>query len=83
MREIGIFEAKAQFSQLVQAAEAGEEIVVTRHGTPVVRMVAAAAGSQPFSSVQWAAELREYRVGRDKGARKNSSLAALIAAGRR
>jgi prevent-host-death family protein len=31
-------EAKANLSQLVKRAEGGEEIVITRNGTPVVRL---------------------------------------------
>ncbi len=32
-------EAKTQLSRLVERAEAGEEIVIARNGTPVVRLV--------------------------------------------
>lgn len=38
-------EAKTQLSQLVQRAEAGEEIVITRHGKPAARLVAERRGS--------------------------------------
>ena len=40
MDPISIHEAKTRFSQLVARAEAGEEIVVRRRGTPVVKIVA-------------------------------------------
>ena len=36
---ISIAEAKAKFSELIKRAEAGEEIVVTRHGRPVARVM--------------------------------------------
>jgi prevent-host-death family protein len=36
---ISIAEAKARFSELVKRAQAGEEIVVTRHGRPVARVM--------------------------------------------
>ena len=39
MAEIEIHEAKAQFSKVVERAEAGEEIVLTRRGQPAVRLV--------------------------------------------
>ena len=39
---IPVAEAKARFSELVKRAQAGEEIVVTRHGKPVARVVPAA-----------------------------------------
>ena len=32
-------EAKTKLSQLVERAEAGEEIVISRNGTPVARLV--------------------------------------------
>jgi prevent-host-death family protein len=32
-------EPKTKLSQLVERAEAGEEIVIARHGTPVARLV--------------------------------------------
>jgi prevent-host-death family protein len=37
--EIGIFEARNRFSELVEAAEAGEDVVVLRRGKPVIRFV--------------------------------------------
>ena len=38
MSEVGMHEAKTTLSQLVDRAERGEEIVITRNGTPVVRL---------------------------------------------
>ena len=38
-------EAKTRLSQLVERAEAGEEIVIARNGTPVVRLVPVAHSS--------------------------------------
>jgi prevent-host-death family protein len=38
MTRIGMHEAKTHFSQLVERALAGEEIVVTRRGEPAVRL---------------------------------------------
>jgi prevent-host-death family protein len=39
MRITGIFEAKQNFSELIAAVEAGEEVRITRHGKEVVRML--------------------------------------------
>ena len=36
---ISVSEAKAQLTDLVRRAEAGENVVLTRHGEPVVRLV--------------------------------------------
>jgi prevent-host-death family protein len=35
---VPLTDAKAQLTELVRRAEAGEEIVLTRHGQPVVRL---------------------------------------------
>jgi prevent-host-death family protein len=37
--EIGAFEAKNKLSALLDRVEQGEEIVITRHGRPVARLV--------------------------------------------
>lgn len=36
---IGAYEAKTHFSELLEKVEAGEEFTITRHGTPVARLV--------------------------------------------
>lgn len=36
---IGLFEAKTHLSELVARAEAGEEVIITRHNRPVARIV--------------------------------------------
>ena len=44
MQSIPIHQAKSQLSELIRAAEQGEDVVLTRHGKPVVRLVAERAG---------------------------------------
>jgi prevent-host-death family protein len=39
MQECGAFEAKNTLGQLLDKVEAGEEILITRHGRPVARLV--------------------------------------------
>jgi prevent-host-death family protein len=39
MTEIGAFEAKNTFGTLLDRVERGEEIIITRHGKPVARLV--------------------------------------------
>lgn len=39
--EIGTFEAKNRFSELLDRVEKGEEVTITRHGKPVAKLVAA------------------------------------------
>lgn len=36
--KVSVSEAKAQLTELVRRAEAGDEVVLTRHGHPVVRL---------------------------------------------
>jgi prevent-host-death family protein len=38
MRQIGAFEAKNTFGSLLDRVEAGEEILITRHGKPAARL---------------------------------------------
>jgi prevent-host-death family protein len=45
MADFGMHEAKTKLSQLVERAEAGEEIVISRRGTPVARIVPVGARS--------------------------------------
>ena len=35
---IGSYDAKTHFSELLERVEAGEEITITRHGTPVAKI---------------------------------------------
>ena len=39
MQRTGIFEAKNNFSALIEMVEKGEEVRITRHGKEVVRML--------------------------------------------
>jgi prevent-host-death family protein len=41
--QINIYAAKTQLSRLVDQVNAGEEVVITRHGRPVARLVPAGA----------------------------------------
>ena len=40
--EVNVHEAKTNFSKLLKRVEAGEEITISRAGTPVARLIAAA-----------------------------------------
>lgn len=39
MREVGAFEAKDKLDQLLDLVEHGEEVIITRHGKEVARLV--------------------------------------------
>ena len=36
---VGAYEAKTHMSELLEKVEAGEEITITRHGTPIAKLV--------------------------------------------
>jgi prevent-host-death family protein len=41
MESVGIYEAKARLSELVEQAEAGRVVTITRHGRSVAKLVPA------------------------------------------
>jgi prevent-host-death family protein len=43
MKHVGIFDAKTHLSALVDEVEKGREVVITRHGKPVAKLVRAQA----------------------------------------
>ncbi|WP_309605172.1 type II toxin-antitoxin system Phd/YefM family antitoxin [Phenylobacterium sp.] len=48
MREVGVLEAKTNLSSLLEQVEnGGEEIVITRNGRPVARLLAAGSAETP------------------------------------
>ncbi len=60
MATIGAFEAKTHLSALLDRAANGEEIVITRHGKPVARLVSAETPDRK-RAVEAAARLKELR----------------------
>jgi prevent-host-death family protein len=41
VKTVAIYEAKTHLSELLAAVELGEEVTITRRGTPIARLVAA------------------------------------------
>ncbi len=68
MKTIGAFEAKNRLSELLEAAENGEEIMITKHGRPVAKLVPV----DQFDRVK-AREAAEWLI----AFRKNHSLGGL------
>ena len=58
MTEVGVAEAKARLSELLDRVERGEEVVITRRGKPVARVSGVARKLEPidFAAIR---ELRE------------------------
>lgn len=79
MSSVGVFEAKARLSELIDQALAGKDVVITRHGRPVARIVAEkAAGPKDVKAA--IAEIKRFRKSLRTG---RINLRALIAEGRR
>ncbi len=55
---IGSYDAKTRFAELLELAESGSEITITRHGTPVARLVPVSKRSTPD---QRKAAIQEWR----------------------
>jgi len=49
--QMNVLEAKAKLSELLAAAEAGEEVVIARKGVPAVKLVAIHKAPFPFGSL--------------------------------
>ena len=47
MSSVNLAVAKAHLSELINKVESGEEVVITRHGRPVARVVPATPVKQP------------------------------------
>jgi prevent-host-death family protein len=66
MMQVAVNQAKNQLSALIHAVEEGEEVVLTRHGKPVVRLVAEQSLSKQPSREEMASqalkELQAFRA---------------------
>jgi prevent-host-death family protein len=63
MREIGAFEAKNRLGQLLDLVEHGEEVVITRHGKPVARLVPPKAAFNRAEAREAVRKIREMSKG--------------------
>lgn len=85
MGSIGAFEAKTQFSQLLERVEGGEQIVITKRGVPVARLVPVGRRSRD-DIAQTVQEVREFSAGvrlNRPGVEDTLTIRELIDAGRR
>ncbi len=63
MKEVGAFEAKNNLGALLDLAERGEEVVITRHGKAVARLVPARGGRNRAAAHAAVQRIREMRKG--------------------
>ncbi|MBA2723217.1 MAG: type II toxin-antitoxin system Phd/YefM family antitoxin [Methylibium sp.] len=67
MTTVGIFEAKSRLSELVARAARGEEIVITRHGEPVARLMPPRVPDALGQAHALATRIRSSRAGQAPG----------------
>ena len=73
MGTVGTFEAKTHLTRLLARVAAGEQITITRHGTPVARLVEVKpAGSRQLRET--IARLKEFSRGQTRGGLKIKDL---------
>jgi prevent-host-death family protein len=63
MIEIDAFEAEKELSHLIDLAEKGEEIVITRHGKQVARLSPIAKPFDREAALRAVEEIKELRKG--------------------
>ncbi len=80
MHTVGVFEAKNRLTALLDEVEGGGEILITRRGKPIARLVRAEPGFNRAKARLAADGLRAASKGQTLG---GLSLKALISEGRR
>ena len=79
MDTVGTFEAKTHLTRLLERVAAGEQITITRHGTPVARLVPLMpGGAQEIRET--IAKVKQFSKGQTLGGLK---IKDLISEGRR
>ena len=73
MDTIGTFEAKTHLTQLLDRVAAGEEITITRHGTPIARLVPVNPANRRQIG-EAIAKLKEFSKGQTLGGLKIKDL---------
>ena len=66
MTSVGAFKAKTHFSSLLERVEKGEQIIITRHGKPVAKLVPA-TGVDLQVIEETIAQLKEFAKGQSLG----------------
>ncbi|MBC7098874.1 type II toxin-antitoxin system prevent-host-death family antitoxin [Candidatus Bipolaricaulota bacterium] len=72
MPEIGAYEAKVKFSELLRRVEKGERFVITRHGRPVALLEP--VSPRPRNVKEVIEAIKEFRKGHSLGGLKIKEL---------
>jgi prevent-host-death family protein len=67
MITVGAFEAKTRLAHLLDKAEAGEEILITRRGQPVAKLMPVKTARLKKEMKALIEEIKRTRKGRDLG----------------
>jgi prevent-host-death family protein len=77
---VGAYEAKTHLSELLEKVEAGEEIIITKHGAPVAKLVPV---KKEVSAEQRAAAIRRIQKLGTRLSLRGLKVKDLISEGRR
>jgi prevent-host-death family protein len=70
MKQVGIFDAKTHLSSLVDEVEKGGEVIITRHGKPVAKLVQAEQRHTPEAIARRRQAIAELRaMAKERGLR--------------
>lgn len=71
---VGAYEAKTHLSELLEKVEAGEEITITKHGTPVAKLVPVKKEASPKERVAAIERIQKLATGLSLGGLKAKDL---------
>jgi prevent-host-death family protein len=76
MSTVGAFEAKTKLSELLDLVERGEEITITRRGTPVARLVPVAGDVEAAARQRALAD--EIKASRERSGLKHTTVDEIL-----
>ena len=80
LHTVGAYEAKTHLSELLEKVEAGEEITITKHGTPIAKLVPVRKETSQQERVAAIKRIQKLAIGLSLGGLKVKDL---ISEGRR
>jgi prevent-host-death family protein len=69
-KTLGAYDAKTRFSELLELVEAGTEITITRHGSPVAKLVPVRKKPTPEERAQAIEHIKQMQKGLSLGGLK-------------